>query len=221
MNNPGGSGAGSGAVGNFADTIWQNTVMAVPTETATNIRKPLLNRYLEQLIVNEHICQQPIFLSFLDSARKGVPGSVKLLGKENIVYQIMTNTNKPTFYVDMYPLWSIKFIIVAKTGTLYLFTTMYDPFDKAELTLDLRRQSQLTSDGNILHIRVDDRRLSFELPSRDEVASWMRVLSNFSMKAAGLQPSAISPAPATTETKTPQTKPESSLPASQDNAYGF
>ena len=199
--------------------------MAVPTETATNIRKPLLNRYLEQLIVNEHICQQPIFLSFLDSARKGVPGSVKLLGKENIVYQIMTNTNKPTFYVDMYPLWSIKFIIVAKTGTLYLFTTMYDPFDKAELTLDLRRQSQLTSDGNILHIRVDDRRLSFELPSRDEVASWMRVLSNFSMKAAGLQPSAISPAispaPATTETKTPQTKPESSLPASQDNAYGF
>ena len=184
-----------------------------------------MNRYLEQLLANEHICQQPIFLSFLDTARKEIPGAVKLLGEENIVYHIMTNTNKPTFYVDMYPLWSIKFIILVKTGTLYLFTTMYDPFDKAELTLDLRRQSKLTSDGNILHVRVEDKRLSFELKNRDEVASWMRVLSNFSMNTAttgGLQQSTTNTAPAPTNAAmAPQTKSHSTVPVSEDNAYGF
>ena len=215
-------------MGEFADAVWQNTVMAVPTDTAISTRKPLLNRYLEQLLANEHICQQPIFLSFLDTARKGIPGSVKLLGEENIVYQIMTNTNKPTFYVDMYPLWSIKFIIVAKTGTLYLFTTMYDPFDKAELTLDLRRQSKLTSDGNILHIRVDDKRLSLELPNRDDVASWMRVLSNFSMRAStsdvleSTTSATIADPPVPSNVaQAPQMKSDPNIPTSEDNAYGF
>ena len=31
---------------------------------------------------------------------------------------------------------------------------------------------------------MQDKRLSFELPSQDEVATWIRLLSNFSMKAA-------------------------------------
>ena len=86
---------------------------------------------------------------------------------------------------------------------------MYDPFDKAELVLDLRKPSQITSEDLILHVRVcfrqplqfsvlnifsivlsyflpqvGDKRLSFEVSSRDEVASWMRTMSNFSMRAA-------------------------------------
>jgi len=66
----------------------------------------------------------------------------------------MTRTNRPTFFIDVYPFWGVKFIILAKTGSLYLFTTMYDPFDKAELVLDLRKPSQITSDGLIVHVKV-------------------------------------------------------------------
>ena len=77
-----------------------------------------------------------------------------MLGRENIIFDVMTNTNRPTFYVEVYPFWSIKFIILAKTGILYLFTTMYDPFDKAELQLDLRKSSTVTATDLVVHVKV-------------------------------------------------------------------
>lgn len=135
-------------------------VMAVPTEQTINSRKPLLNEYLEKLVANgshlssitycislnhtykrfvfvtEHICKQPIFLSFLDVARRGVPGSVKLLGRENIIFELMTKTNRPTFYIDLYPFWGKDIIHVE---SLFLCVHVYYSYLQVSSILFLRR----------------------------------------------------------------------------------
>ena len=228
LHNQNGSNAAAGVLANIGESLWQNAVMSVPTDQSTCARKPLLANYITQLLSNEHICQQPIFLSFLDVTRKGVPGAIKILGKENVLLQIMTNTNRPTFYISAYPLWGIKFIIIAKTGTLYLFTTMYDPFDKAEMALDLRKSTHISSEELIVHVKQDDKRLSFVLPSRDEVATWMRIMSNMSMKSsAAVVPLSTAEAaanakkakeitPSAAPTKEPEVGPEV-----EENTYGF
>ena len=93
------------------DKIYQNTVLAVPVELSISQRKPMLNRFLEEIIKNSSITKQHIFLEFIDQFRKGVPGCVRILKQsgEEILWQKMTNTNKPTFMIDFYPLWSIKY----------------------------------------------------------------------------------------------------------------
>lgn len=94
---------------------------------------------------------------------KGVPGAIRILGRDNILFDIMTKTNHPTFYVDAYPFWSIKFIILTKSGILYLLKTMYDHLEQVELQLDLRRQAFMVIEGLIVHMRVGEKRLSFEV----------------------------------------------------------
>merc|ERR1711991_1238999 len=105
----------------------------------------------------------------------GIPGAVRMLTLSNevVTWTKLTNTNKPTLMVDFYPLWSIKYLLLTKKGKLYLFTTMYDAIEKAELILDLRRPSNLIVEDLTIHLKVGvSDRISFVMDSRDEITQW-------------------------------------------------
>merc|ERR1711871_180014 len=162
------------------DKIYQSTVLAVPTEMGIAQRKPALNQFLEEICKDQKIIKQEIFKEFIDEPRRGIPGAVRMLtiSGEEVTWTKMTNTNKPTFMVDFYPLWSIKYLLLTKKGMLYLFTTMYDPIEKAELKLDLRRPSNLVVDNLTIHLKVGaSDRLSFVMNTREEITEWQALIA--------------------------------------------
>lgn len=162
------------------DKIYQSTILAVPTEMGIAQRKPALNKFLEEICKDQKIIKQEIFKEFIDEPRRGIPGSVRMLtiSGEEVTWTKMTNTNKPTFMVDFYPLWSIKYLLLTKKGMLYLLTTMYDPVEKAELKLDLRRPTNLIVEDLTIHMKVGvSDRLSFVMSSRDEITEWQALIA--------------------------------------------
>lgn len=162
------------------DKLYQSTVLAVPTELGISQRKPMLNKFLEEICKDKKITSQEIFKEFIDEPRRGIPGAVRMLTLSNevVTWTKLTNTNKPTFMVDFYPLWSIKYLLLTKKGKLYLFTTMYDAIEKAELILDLRRPSNLIVEDLTIHLKVGvSDRISFVMDSRDEITQWQALIA--------------------------------------------
>ena len=55
---------------------------------------------------------------------------------------------------------------------------MYDPIEKAELKLDLRRPSNLVVEDLTIHMKVGPSdRLSFVMSSRDEITEWQALIA--------------------------------------------
>lgn len=178
------------------DKLYQSTVLAVPTEIGISQRKPTLNKFLEEICKNTKITSQDIFKEFIDEPRKGIPGAVRVLTMkgEEIIWKKLTRTNKPTFMVDFYPLWGVKYLILTKKGILYLLTTMYDQVEKAELVLDLKRPSNILVEDLIIHMKVGPTdRISFEVGSREEIQEFQTLVANIPKVSETLEAGGGSP----------------------------
>ena len=61
------------------DKIYQNTVLAIPVDISISQRKPMLNRFLEEILQNPSITKQHIFLEFIDQVNPNIQISISSL----------------------------------------------------------------------------------------------------------------------------------------------
>jgi hypothetical protein len=140
-------------------------------------RFPRLQRYFSLLLLHPVIKENPMFHSFLDFDGRGASGAIRSLGPKSVLKHGFVKISDPAL-ANL--IWYNKYVVLTQTGMLYTMQDFYDSEAAGDM-LDLVKCTRVggnLADAQVeLHFGTTSVFLRFE--SRDEVASWMRTLSDF------------------------------------------
>ena len=143
------------------------------------LRLKSLQNYLNVVLEVIDIGKDKMFLKFVDHKMKGKSRACQDLPKNHIVFETICQIKRGVLPIEI---WSTYFVVLTKHGTIFVFSNIYDHINNPLVAYPVSSVTQIDSRSGAQIItlthRVNKQKLILKLSNDDELASWLRKLSD-------------------------------------------
>lgn len=142
-----------------------------------------LQDYLVAILAIEGITTQSSLAQFLDLEHKGASGASKDIGQGNILLETFGHCKPCRTLIEI---WGPSYLVLSKKGTLYAFKNVYDRTSDAIVAFPLSGAVRVFSPPGTRKVDLScegtKQRLVLKLSSEAEVATWLRRISDLTLR---------------------------------------
>ena len=154
-------------------------------KSVVEARTSQLNTFLTVLLAFERIEFHECVQQFFDVRNQGTSGPAKELGKNNIIKEALAQVKSGLSSIEFF---SSSYIIITKTGYLYVLKSMYDNIKDSILELYVANASVIVDakEDNKIQItwKSNGNRTIIKLSSQLEQVSWCRTIQDITLDTA-------------------------------------
>ena len=154
-------------------------------KSVVDARTVQLNTFLSTLLAFERIELHECVQQFFDIRAQGTSGPAKELGKNNIIKEALAQVKPGLSSIEFF---SSSFIIITKTGYLYVLKSMYDNIRDSILELFIANASVIVDAKEDCRIEItwktNGNKTIIKLSSQLEQVSWCRAIQDITLNTA-------------------------------------